>query len=386
MLAWLSGGFGLGLNTMAAFVLPLRAAELGASLGMIGLLVGIGGVLPALLSTPVGVWCDRVGSRRVFRIGTTCTVLAAAAMATVDSYWALFALQFLLGPSRATGWVASQSYITSIGEPADRARNTSRFSFTTNVSRMLAPMVAGVAAETVGLQASFLVIAAYGALFAVIAYCLPDVGRVTTPAGARVGGFRAARGLLRARGIQTALVLTFARIWASVVFVSFFPLYLVDRGVSAVLAGTVVATTAGTATVVSLLSPRLLAWGSKEMVTVGALACGMLGLAIAPVFDEFPLFYGAAFLLGIGEGTSLPMLIAIMADRSPPEQRGLAAGLRISTNQAANATAPTVVGSLVGVVGLSAGFPVAGVVGVLLLCWAASRHLSGEVTPPLERS
>ena len=376
LLAWLSGGFGLGTNTMVVFLLPLRAAQLGASLAMIGLLVGVGGLLPAVLSTPVGAWCDRVGSRRVFRIGTVGTVVAATAMAAFDSYWALFGLQFLLGPSRSMGWVASQSYITSVGDPGDRSRNTSRFSFATNMSRMLGPLIAGATAETLGLRAAFVVTAVYAAFFAAIAYALPDIGRFGTPSGARPGDFQAARGLLRARGIQAALLLTFARIWASVVYVSFFPLFLVGRGVSAALAGTVIAMTAGVATVVSLLSPRLLRWGSKEMVTVAALACGMLGLATAPLLDSFPLFYVTAFLLGIGEGTSLPMLMAIIADRSPPEQRGLAVGLRISTNQAANATAPTAVGALVGIVGLSAGFPVAALVGALVLLSATSLHLS----------
>lgn len=40
-LADLTGGFGLALNAMMNFLLPLRAAELGIGIGVIGLVIGV---------------------------------------------------------------------------------------------------------------------------------------------------------------------------------------------------------------------------------------------------------------------------------------------------------------------------------------------------------
>ncbi len=380
-LAWLTGGFGLSVNAMMVFLLPLRAAELGASLSAVGLIVGAGSFVPLVLSMPVGALSDRVGPRRVFRLGTAGTAVGAVGMAAAGSWWMLLVLQLVVGPSRASGWVSSQSYITGMGKPADRARNASRFSFVTNISRMLGPLLVGLSASLVGFRASFLVVAAYAGLYTVVAAVLPDAGRAERRAGTtRVP--RAVVDLLTRRGIQVALVLTFARLWLSVVFASFVPLYLVDRDISAAVAGTVLACAAAVGTLMTLATPWLVRSVTKELVTAAALGCGAAGLALIPVAGGPPWIYAAAALVGVGEGVSLPLLIAIVGGQASPEQRGLAIGLRVSANQAANSVAPVVVGAVVGVTGMAVGFPVAATAGVGFLALASAMHVVDSRSAP----
>ena len=50
LLAYAAGSYGFGFQAMYQFLLPLRARELGAPVELIGLLVGIGAVVPAVLS------------------------------------------------------------------------------------------------------------------------------------------------------------------------------------------------------------------------------------------------------------------------------------------------------------------------------------------------
>ena len=52
-LVYLTGGFGLAFNAMMVFLLPLRAHDLGISIGMIGLLLGAKGAVEAVVSPPV---------------------------------------------------------------------------------------------------------------------------------------------------------------------------------------------------------------------------------------------------------------------------------------------------------------------------------------------
>ena len=62
-LAYMTGGFGLGLNAMMSFLLPLRAVGLGMSIGVIGVLLGVKGVVEAVTSISIGGLIDRIGPR-----------------------------------------------------------------------------------------------------------------------------------------------------------------------------------------------------------------------------------------------------------------------------------------------------------------------------------
>jgi hypothetical protein len=57
-LAYVSGAFGLAASGHINFRVPLRARELGASFDVIGLLVGAGAALPAVLSVTTGAGCS----------------------------------------------------------------------------------------------------------------------------------------------------------------------------------------------------------------------------------------------------------------------------------------------------------------------------------------
>src|SRR5206468_5629495 len=82
-LVYISGSFGFGFQQMAAFLVPLRARELSAPLDQIGIIVGAGAIVPALLSVWSGELADRFGARRTYIGGTivaaACGVLMFAA-------------------------------------------------------------------------------------------------------------------------------------------------------------------------------------------------------------------------------------------------------------------------------------------------------------------
>jgi hypothetical protein len=53
-LAFLIGAFGLAVTAQVNFLIPLRARELGAGFGLIGVIAGAGAAATALSSVPVG--------------------------------------------------------------------------------------------------------------------------------------------------------------------------------------------------------------------------------------------------------------------------------------------------------------------------------------------
>lgn len=394
--AWLAGGYGLGLNIMINFLAPLRASELGASLFWIGIIVGVPAVGPAVFGFAIGALSDRLGARRTFQLATAGTVATTGAMALAGSWQVLLVLQVLHGPLRAAGWVSSQSYITTLDDdPANRIRNTSRFAFVTASSRTAMPLAVAAVADWFGLRFAFVAVAVYSALYFLLALSLADrgptapveeEGDVGSGAGgpgiaaspAQAGPGRSRRDavdLLRTPGIQVAFLLSFARVWASSVLVAFYSLLLVERGLSKTLAGLVVSANAGTAMVMTLLVTGLTGAMSKQALTALGLAAGAVGFALVPATAGTVLAFVPAVLVGIGEGFSLPLLIAIVGEVAPARLQGMAIGMRIGVNQGAQFTASALMGTVTGAVGLAGGFPVAGAITAAVLAAAMARHL-----------
>lgn len=411
--AWLAGGYGLGLNIMINFLAPLRASELGASLFWIGIIVGVPAVGPAVFGFAIGALSDRLGARRTFQLATAGTVATTGAMALAGSWQVLLVLQVLHGPLRAAGWVSSQSYITTLDDdPANRVRNTSRFAFVTASSRTAMPLAVAAVADWFGLRFAFVAVAVYSALYFLLALSLADRGptapaeepeekagsgavsseRPEEKAGPGAGGpgtgtaassaradpprsRRDAVDLLRTPGIQVAFLLSFARVWASSVLVAFYSLLLVERGLSKTVAGLVVSANAGTAMVMTLLVTGLTGAMSKEALTALGLAAGAVGFALVPATAGSALAFVPAVLVGIGEGFSLPLLIAIVGEVAPARLQGMAIGMRIGVNQGAQFTASALMGTVTGAVGLAGGFPVAGAITAAVLAAAMARHL-----------
>lgn len=375
-LGYAIGGFGLSLTAQVNFVVALRARELGADFAMIGAIAGAGALAAALMSVTSGAVIDRLGPKRSFVLGAAVTAVVSVAFVLVTEPRWFLVLQPVHGVARNLGWIASQSYITSLASDAERARLTGRFSAVGNVGQMAGPLLVGSAAGIVGLRWALFVPAAYAAVFALAGTQLAETRRSDHHATrVRQGsGARSALSLLGARTMQVVLLLTFARLWTSHVFSVFFPVILVDGGVDPAITGTVMAVSGLTA---ALVAPTAGSWAratSPPLATLLGLACGAAGLFIAPHAVSIPWAYAVPVLVGIGSGLSLPLLLTIVATSVAPTRRGVALGLRGGVNQAAATAAPVVVGPLMTALGLTLGFTVGGVVAGTLLMVAGVLH------------
>lgn len=368
-LAYSSGAFGLAMIAQAAFLVPLRARELGANFDVIGLIVGAGAVAAAVASVPSGALIDRIGPRRTFIIGAGGCVVLSLLFLLVTDYWWFLALQPLLGMSRNLGWVASQAYITSLGSEQDRPTFTGRFSFFGSVGQLAGPLLAGAAAGVVGFRWALVVPAVYAASFVVVGLLLAETGRpppeCRTPQGS---GARSAWRLLAVRGIQVALVLTFGRLWIAVVYATFLPVYLVDRGFSPAVVGTVIAASGLVAAVVAPTAGIWTRYVSPATAAAVALGGGAAALVLVPHVATPSLVFVVPAFVGVGIGVSLPLLLTLVTTAAPEGRRGVALGMRSTATQTAMTAAPLVVGSLMTALGTTVGFTAAGVVaaGVLL--------------------
>ena len=326
---------------------------------------------------------DRLGSRRSFIAGTLLCAGASVGFASVQAVAGLIAFQVVFGLGRAIGWVASQTYISAIGPERDRAKHTGRFSFVSYVGQIVSPALVGVVATLAGYRWAFLTVAAYASVFSLVGLMLREID--TAAAKSQVGkgtGFRSASELFRVPQFRAAMVLTFVRLWISSVWSSFYPLFLVEEGFSAAVAGTVLSVSSLVAMTTTLAAGPLGRRSAPELVSAVALGVGAVGVIISPVLMTEGLVYVPAVLLGIGAGLSLPLLITTVSQATTEDRLGLALGVRAGVNQTSSALAPLAVAPLIGALGLTVGFGLAGVAGLVLLGIAFRKYW---ITPLLDR-
>jgi MFS family permease len=193
---------------------------------------------------------------------------------------------------------------------------------------------------------------------------LPDIRAHGARTHSASGGYAEAASLLRQRGAQVAVLLTFVRLWIGTGWSAFFPIFLAEKGFSPALIGTVVSGSGLVSSLTGLAAHRVTRRTSNQLATAGALALGALGTAISPFTAFLPLVYTPALLQGVGSGFSMPLVLAMLSHEVPPHKRGIAMGLRTGANQAGNLVAPVVTGVLIGALGLPLGF-----LASASLCW-----------------
>jgi MFS family permease len=248
--AYLLGAYGLGFHEIFTLVLILRCADLDLSLEQVGLVVGIGSLTPALLAVPIGTVIDRVGARRSFVVTSLATAALSLAFAVSNTVLLLLLLQLVMGCTRTTAWVASQGYVTGIGDEADRSRHAGRFGFFVGAGQALSTVAAGLTTEWGGTATGFLLGGCYSLLFALVASRLPDL-EIEARSDRPAGGFRQAGRLLGNPGVQTALLLSFTRLWVVTAYSSFVPLLLITGGLTPAVVGLVMAVKSVVATLVA---------------------------------------------------------------------------------------------------------------------------------------
>ena len=369
--SYVIGAYALGYYELLMFVLTLRCAELGFSLAEIGIVVGVGGLGSAVLAIPLGGLVDRYGPRTAFIATTAATGVLSLALTLADGLAAMLVLQFVVGCTRTMAWVSSQGYVTSVSAPAERATHAGRFGFFVGAGQLLTVLAAGLVTQVAGARAGFVLGAAYSVVFVLVALPLPAVGAGTRRRAA--GGFGEALRLARAPGVQTAMLLTFSRLWIVSAFSAFMPLILVGDGVPPAVAGAVIAAKGAVTTVSSLAAGALSRRVGLVPLGVASLAAGALGLALAPwLHGTVPLFVPPV-LVGLAMGLSLPVILATLTVDTAEENRALALSMRESANSTAATLGPPVVGRLMLVAGFRGGALVAAATCALLLASAAVR-------------
>ena len=302
--------------TSLRFTATLDAIHAGASSFEVGLMLASISFGPMFLAIAAGRWLDRSGPRAPM-LASRLSVMAAAGCAILlpasDLGIApLFGACVLTGLSFMLTNVVIQRLTGDVTTPKNRRFAFTALSLTTASSNLAAPVVAGYVIERLSYTAVYVWSAVAPLILSVLLF-VPAFGIVMK---ARPRAVRAEAG--RTKGSAAD--------------------FLRDGPMRAVLVASVIIS---------------IAWEvGNLLIPIYAAGVGLTPSEIGWVLGSMPLvttqgaMMGAAFVLGLGLGASLPNMMSLVYLFSPPERIGEAIGLRIMALNLGKSVFPVLAGLL----------------------------------------
>jgi MFS family permease len=329
----------------------LLAVDLAASPFLIGVIMSLFAALPMLVSVMAGRWIDRVGMRGPMLLAAAAVAAGTALPAALPALPMLAAAAVVVGSGFMLYHIAVSNLVGAMGTAADRPRNFSLFSMGFSISGFGGPLAAGFAIDHLGFRAAFAILAALPLAAAVV---LAWRGaHLPRPRPAERAGERRLADLVRHRRMREIFLVsaTLSTGWDLFTFVV--PIYAAGIGHSASTIGVVMASFAIATFAVRLVLPALSRRFGEWTLLAAALFTG------AAVYLAFPLtglagaMVALAFVLGIGLGSSQPMVMSLIYDAAPAGRAGEAVGVRTTLVNASQTFMPLVFGALGAVLGMA---------------------------------
>ena len=134
---------------------PLYIKSLGASPGIVGLVIGISGLARLIFLAPGGWAADRIPIRRLIVSGRSLTVVGILLYALAPTWWALFPAILVMSAGNIV-WPSVSKVIADSTDNRGRTRAfTLIYTVGPSIALLLSPSLGGLLADTVSLRSIF---------------------------------------------------------------------------------------------------------------------------------------------------------------------------------------------------------------------------------------
>lgn len=336
-------------------LMSLYAIELGASASTIGVLIGLYGLAPLLLSVQAGKITDRLGTYWPTLLGSIGIAAGLAIPYFVRGLPVLYVSALVMGLSMVFFNITLQHMIASLGTAEQRTRNVSLQSLAIATGGMIGPLLVGFSIDHRGHVPTFLylalLVAASSIAWVACRRLIPHSGRSKKPQSD--GGVR---DLLAKPSLRRVLLVSGLVVAGMDLFSFFMPIYGHSIGLSATAIGVVLGALSAATFVVRVALPKLVrSWGEDRVMTGSMYLAGATFL-LFPFVESTTLLLLLSFVLGLGLGCGQPLSQIMTYNRSPAGRTGEALGLRFSFVNLTHMVIPLVFGTVGSALGLATVF------------------------------
>jgi MFS family permease len=362
-------------------MVALRLADLGSSDALIGVVLGLHPAVTFFIAVPSGRLVDRAGLRRVLVAGLAGMAVAGAAFVGSVAVWQLAVVLVAAGVAELAAWVAMQALASHAGTGQVLRRQLALFSFAWGTGLAVGPALGSALYARAGFSW-------VGVGYAVAAIAGGIAGVLVPWSGGRADGDEdrpvvpvrsAVRQMWASAPVKAVLLSSFVILFVYGVRNSFYPLLLERRGVPVSHIGLLLSTIGVASLIIRLPLPSLLRRVGAEPVLIASMWSAIIAITVTPWLGGMWLYLPAAVLIGVGVGVNPPVTMELMALHTSVRERGLAMGLRVSSNRLAQMVQPVLFGGIASAGGLAAAF-LAG--GAFLSVVAAAAHPRRRSQPP----
>lgn len=334
----------------------LTAISQGASPLTVGLLMASFALLPALLAVPAGRWIDGIGVQRPMMVGSVGVGIGTLLPFLLPQIAALYVASVLIGISFMLINVAAYHAVGELSSAEDRTANFSYVALGFSTSSFIAPLLTGVSIDQLGHRFSFLVLALFTVMPAVVLALvgLPDTRRrPAAPVEGASGEKPRMFDLLRSAEMRNLFIAIGVLTVAWDIYTFAMPLYGTQIGLSASQIGIVMGSFAAASFMVRLAMPfvasRVRPW---QLITVSMLLAAASYAAI-PFSHSVGTLMAIMFVLGASLGAPHPMVLTLLHHSAPAGRAGEAVGLRTMFINTSQTAMPLVFGVLGAALGLA---------------------------------
>lgn len=375
--------YGTGQGAVAP-VVALTARELGASVGVAGLVVALLGVGQILGDVPAGAIASRIGEKRAMLLSVVVASGALVACLSATRVATLALAVLVLGSANSVFGLARQAFLTDVIPAHLRARALSTLGGTLRVGAFVGPFVAAPVIGVLGTDGAYVVHLVVAAAVAVVLLTLREPehlshaarGGEPVPIGEVI---RANTRVLRTLGVS-GLLIGAVRASRQVVV----PLWAQSLGLDPVATSVVYGLSGVVDALLFYPSGRVMDLRGRAAVAVPSML--VLGVAhlLLPLTGGEKALVAVALLMGVGNGMGSGVVMTLAADVSPARGRPEFLGVWRIFHDGGMAGGPLLLSAVAGLAGLAPAVLAMGAVGLVssgLLARWIPRYAHRAVRP-----
>jgi MFS family permease len=299
--------------------MPQYVASLGGTSGEVGLIMGFFTLSSVVVRPFFGKMADTRSRKLLMLFGTGLFLVFPFMYIAVKSLVPLYLVRIAHGFAHASYLVAAMAFIADLAPPHRRGEVLGVFGISTMISMAVFPAWGtAVLASGGSFEYLFLLAALTAAVSLVAVLPLTDIRPPARPEGRPFGFLKVGS---RAQVlIPSIALLSGATCYGAVL--TFLPLFAPERGLPefGIFFTVYAATTILSRVVAGRLSDRI----GRIKVIIPCMALLAVAVCLLPFLDTLWLLALISFLLGLGFGSLIPTLNALVVDQTGPHDRGSA--------------------------------------------------------------
>lgn len=348
--------FGIALigvieSRMIGPIMALYAQELGATVALIGLIIGMYSIVNTPANIFFGLLIDRVGYKTPLILGLLGDSLSMFLYSLCGSPWLLLMVCGFHGFTGAILGPAVMSLFADHSPPGKGARNMGLYGMASGLAPLIGFMITGIIMRfKLGFDAVFYTGALILLVGVVLALLLPG----DKPKGKQSENSVKKLILIAKRGpLITSYISVFTQWFILGTITALLPLFMKDQGMTAFHFSMVLIALSLSFVIFQLPSGFLSDKIGRKIPAISGLALVSVSMILFPIFNSFHALILVAILFGLGMASLFPSIAAMITDNSVEGERGSATGIFQALLTTGTAVGAPVIGMVAAWVGVS---------------------------------